>query len=160
MRQLMTLGYEGLNSQRFFEILALNKVSILVDVRELPLSRKTGFSKSALCALAEKQGIRYLHVPELGCPKAIRYDYKKEKDWKRYTNRFLLYLESQIEAVESIAKIASIESICLVCFEADYKYCHRSFVAQKIAEISNGLKVIHLDARVLESTANLHPALA
>ncbi len=43
---LYTLGYEGLSLAEFFDRLAQAGVSRLVDVRELPLSRRPGFSKT------------------------------------------------------------------------------------------------------------------
>ena len=55
---LMTFGYEGLDIESFLAVLKKNGITLLVDVRELPLSRKKGFSKTALSAAAEKQGLQ------------------------------------------------------------------------------------------------------
>jgi len=44
---LFTLGYEGLTIEAFIARLQAAQVKTVVDVRELPLSRKKGFSKSA-----------------------------------------------------------------------------------------------------------------
>ena len=44
--ELMTVGYEGMAPSAFFELLRRCKVETLVDVRELPISRKAGFAKS------------------------------------------------------------------------------------------------------------------
>jgi uncharacterized protein (DUF488 family) len=66
---LFTLGYEGLTIEVFIARLQAAQVKTVVDVRELPLSRKKGFSKSAFCSVLSTHGIAYLHVPALGCPK-------------------------------------------------------------------------------------------
>ena len=43
---LFTIGYEGLDQRQFIAHLVHNKISVVADVRHLPLSRKKGFSKS------------------------------------------------------------------------------------------------------------------
>jgi uncharacterized protein (DUF488 family) len=66
---ITTLGYEGLDTETFFQILANNHVQTLVDIRELPLSRKRGFSKSALGENASAFGLKYVHIPSSSLPK-------------------------------------------------------------------------------------------
>lgn len=67
----------------------------MVDVRELPLSRKKGVSKSAFGAALSAHGIAYLHAPALGCPKPIRNQYKADGNWQTYTPEFLKYIPIQ-----------------------------------------------------------------
>jgi hypothetical protein len=50
-------------------------VERLVDVRELPLSRRRGFSKTALGDALRHAGIEYVHVRALGNPKPNRERY-------------------------------------------------------------------------------------
>lgn len=130
---VMTIGYEGLDVSAFLAALKTNKVATLVDVRELPLSRKKGFSKSALAAAVEKAGISYLHMPELGCPRDIRHGYYRDGDWNRYKKRFNAYLTRQDAALSELAAVAKRTRACLVCFEADYQSCHRSLVTTALA---------------------------
>ena len=58
MIDLMTIGYEGLELSEFFALLKHSKVSMIVDVRELPLSRKRGFAKAALAEGLATHGIK------------------------------------------------------------------------------------------------------
>lgn len=142
---LYTIGYEGLTSESFFGALARHHIETVVDVRELPISRKPGFSKSTLARLAAERGLNYLHLPALGCPREIRHDYRADGDWTRYTQRFLKYLNTQDTAVRQLAVQALREQCALLCFEADPAYCHRSFVAERVQELSRGqITVIHL----------------
>lgn len=143
---LMTIGYEGLSTARFFELLRHHHVKRLVDVRELPLSRKTGFSKRALAARAQEEGIRYTHLREMGCPREIRHAYRDDGDWARYTERFLSYLDAQTLGLSDLAALIQQERCCLMCFEADYRFCHRSYVAQRLQQRLPHLRVIHLPA--------------
>jgi len=140
---MMTIGYEGLTLDTFVNALLSANVETLVDVREVPLSRKRGFSKSALNSLLSAYGIQYLHVVQLGCPRKIRYDYRIDKDWARYTNRFLSYLDTQEVVLSELTTRSQHEECCLLCFEADYTTCHRMYIAERIATAAN-LSVIHL----------------
>src|SRR6476660_5008483 len=67
-----TIGYEGTDIERFIATLKAVGVKTLADVRAVALSRKKGFSKSALRARLEDEGIGYSHFVELGDPKPGR----------------------------------------------------------------------------------------
>ena len=140
---LYTFGYEGQDIEAFIARLQQVGVRTIVDVRELPLSRKKGFSKTALSERLKVAGIAYKHEPALGCPKDIRNRYRDDKDWARYTRSFLSYLKTQREPVRALAKLAKAQAACLICFEADYDTCHRTFVARAANEVG-GPNVKHL----------------
>ena len=147
MMKLATIGYEGLSVTNFFDILLGNQVKMLIDVRELPLSRKPGFSKGALGKQALNYGLRYVHLGGLGCPREIRHEYRDDGDWKKYTKRFLAYLHTQDREIENLLGLISSESACLLCFEADPQRCHRCYVAKAVARIASmNLEIIHLGA--------------
>jgi uncharacterized protein (DUF488 family) len=151
---MMTIGYEGLTVDSFFQTLHANSVQALIDVRELPLSRKPGFSKSALAHSAATHGIDYTHVAELGCPRAIRHDYKADKDWDRYVRRFIAYLDTQALAIAHLAAHVERERCCLVCYEANYNACHRTLVAERVAQLLSGDTCItHLIPQMLKRAA-------
>lgn len=143
---LATIGYEGLNGTKFFDILLSNNIRRLIDIRELPLSRKPGFSKTALKERAGNVGIQYTHLGKLGCPRPIRHAYREDNDWNKYTRHFLEYLRSQDDEIENLLELISVERSCLLCFEADHLRCHRYYVAEAVAQIAEDLKIIHLGA--------------
>ena len=132
MTDLMTIGYEGLTTRDFIDLLRRCRVSVIVDIRELPISRKPGFAKAALAAMLEKHGIKYQHVSELGCPRNIRHEYRDDGDWERYSRRFKAYLESQTGAIERLIEWVHEEQCCLLCYEEDFNFCHRSYVAERV----------------------------
>ena len=144
MVELITIGYEGLSVAEFFGILDRCHVSLLVDIRELPISLKPGFAKAALSAAAQKRGIKYEHLVELGCPRDIRHEYRADGDWARYTKRFKAYSETQADALERLAGWMQDERCCLLCYEQDFNFCHRSFVAEKVAGLADEAKINHL----------------
>lgn len=133
--RLFTFGYEGLNIDAFIAKLSSNGVKTIVDVRELPLSRKKGFSKSAFSLALSAAGVAYIHMPALGCPKPIRDRYRADQDWSAYTRDFLAYIDTQDAPLRELVKISKNTAACLVCFEADYTMCHRTFVARAAARL-------------------------
>lgn len=143
--QLFTIGYEGLKASDFFEILSEHNVEVLVDVRAVAWSRKAGFSKKALAQHCDEAGLDYQHWVELGCPAGIRDAYKKSGDWADYTKQFKQHLPSTDEVLRSLALLAQQQVCALMCFEADPRFCHRYFVAERIQEQFNAeLSIIHL----------------
>ena len=154
---LFTLGYEGVSVDLFITRLKHAGVEMVIDVRELPLSRKRGFSKNAFASHLAAAGISYAHVPQLGCPKLIRNQYKTNGDWGQYTKAFLKYLEKQSEILAELARVARKTPSCLVCFEADFNFCHRSLVARSAVRCG-APPVVHLSIKTESSDALLRVA--
>ncbi len=156
---IYTIGYEGIDIARFLSLLQAHDIETVVDIRELPLSRKPGFSKKILSDTLNFSGLNYVHIPELGCPKPIRNRYRTDGNWNRYQESFLKYLEMQDEAIADLASMAAISNCALLCFEADYNYCHRSMVADAVSRLS-GMPICHIHANRLKTTASAGWALA
>src|SRR5215211_5224327 len=70
--RIFTIGYEEADASRFLATLKQEGVATLADVRAVALSRKRGFSKSALRDALAGQGIGYQHFIKLGTPKEGR----------------------------------------------------------------------------------------
>ncbi len=144
-KNIFTVGYEGLTLEAFIQRLQGNSIQTLVDVRELPLSRKRGFSKRALAQALEPYGITYLHMPALGCPKPIRDRHRADGNWNRYTHAFMKHLAEQQPAVQELADISHTSTAALMCYEADFNRCHRTYVA-RAAGATRGFDVAHITA--------------
>lgn len=127
---LFTFGYEGCSVEHFVMRLREEKIGQVIDVRELPLSRKKGFSKQAIRKILTDSGLQYIHMPRLGCPKPVRDQYRQDGDWARYTQDFLAYLATQKDALRELAQSAKTISSALICYEADPAQCHRTYVAR------------------------------
>ena len=140
---IYTIGYEGLDIDTFLSMLSEHGIDTIVDVRELPLSRKRGFSKKALSSLLELSGREYVHMAELGCPKPVRDTYRGDGDWPRYTKGFMKYLKTQSDAIAKLTKLAGASNCALLCYEADSNFCHRSMVANAVTDCC-GARVTHI----------------
>lgn len=149
---VFTIGYEGLDIDAFVSLLARHGVSTVVDIRELPLSRKPGFSKKALASALSLSGLNYVHMVDLGCPKPVRDSYREDGDWKRYTSSFLKHLKAQNDAIGELAELVQSSTCALLCYEADFNYCHRSMVADAVSKHC-GASVEHIAARAKASAS-------
>ncbi len=143
--RLFTIGYEGAGLQEFLDCLEKNAVECLLDVREVPLSRKRGFSKTPLARALEGRGIRYVHLIELGSPGAIRDELRSGHDYGKFFREMEEYLATQAEGIEQACGYIGRMTCCLMCYEESADTCHRKVVASKIKEHDgNGLEVEHL----------------
>jgi hypothetical protein len=113
-------------------------VTLLCDVRRNPLSRKYGFSKSALSHACEGVGIRYEHLPELGIPSDKRQDLETQAD---YDKLFAAYERTTLpKQTKTLAKIAGWikeegQRVALTCFELLPHQCHRHCVSDALQKI-------------------------
>ncbi|MEX2149490.1 MAG: DUF488 domain-containing protein [Steroidobacteraceae bacterium] len=141
--KIFTVGYEGLELEDFLRQLRRARVWLVVDVRDMPVSRKRGFSKAALAKALGAAGMAYLHVRNLGCPKVIRDQYRADRDWNAYTAAFMKHLRKQSQAVRELADLCEERSAALLCYETDAGLCHRTYVARAVAAMSGG-SVLHI----------------
>ncbi len=132
---LFTVGYECATPPALLAALRAAGVRRVVDVRALANSRRPGFAKRALSASLAEAGIGYAHLPALGTPpegrEAVRAG--RPEDMKRIFARRLAGTEAQA-ALAVLAADARREPVCLLCLEADPRSCHRSLVAEAVAE--------------------------
>ncbi len=144
MSRIWTIGYERVGVPDFIATLKTAKVKTLVDVRDVPLSRRAGFSKNILAASLADAGIGYVHMKALGTPKLGREAARRgdTKTMHRIFEGRLAEPESQLALAET-AELAGKNRICLMCLEHDWRICHRSIVAQHL-EAEFGVKPTHL----------------
>lgn len=141
---IWTIGYERASPDALIAALRAAGVQTLLDVRELPLSRRAGFSKSPLRAALQEAGIGYVHLKGLGTPAEGRMAGRQGD-----LPRFWEIVERRMETPEAeadlarAAEIAKSERACLLCVEADPHICHRLRVAQGLRD-RYGFAVEHL----------------
>ena len=64
---VFTIGHSTRTLEEFIQLLKAYGVTLLVDVRTVPRSRHNPqFNKETLPASLKPEGVRYLHMPEIG----------------------------------------------------------------------------------------------
>jgi len=140
--QFWTIGYEGMDIDELVDSLKDHSISQLIDVRKNPISRKAGFSKTALSARLEKEGLVYRHLPDLGSPNTIRNDLRNGGHLDTFFEQYRSYLDSQSQVFDELRGLVMVRPSALMCFEKDYQECHRKVLAERL--LGYGLKPFHI----------------
>lgn len=148
MTTLYTIGYEGSELAAFLSTLEAAGVKHVADVRDMPISRKKGFSKNKLAEALDQVGISYSHFKELGDPKEGR-DAMRSGDHARFLEVFDAHISRDVaqSAMEDLADQAVALETVLLCYERDPKFCHRAIVATLMRDRGMVEKVSHLGVR-------------
>ncbi len=142
--RIFTIGYEGTTVAEFINALRKAGVRRLIDVRALPLSRRPGFSKTALRGAVEEAGIEYVHLKALGTPP----DGRAAARAGRHADLERIYT-GQLELPEAIAQSALMLALAnevpsaLLCMEREPAHCHRSLL---LSAVAGDAEVVHLFA--------------
>jgi uncharacterized protein (DUF488 family) len=118
-----TVGYQAHTAETFLNLLTREKVSVLVDLREKPVSRIPGFPRWVLRRALHEVGVSYI--------------------WMGNTlGGFTCTADQWAEGCRAIATIARTEKVVMMCMERDYQACHRRKLARHITDV-HGLDVEH-----------------
>jgi uncharacterized protein (DUF488 family) len=109
------------------------RIEVLVDVRAVAASRRAGFSKRVLADSLAEAGIDYVHLRDLGTPKAGREAARKGRTAEMHAiyEAHLQEPSAQLELARA-TEIAAGRKAALLCLEADVHRCHRKLVADRI----------------------------
>jgi uncharacterized protein (DUF488 family) len=152
-QKLYTIGYEGASVEDLAAALREAGVSRVLDIRYSPYSRRAEFGREALAAALIRYGIAYTHIRELGNPPAGR-----EAARLGHSAAYREIFTGHLAAPEGRAGLAAARALaqaepsCLLCLERAARNCHRSMVAQVLADMS-GFEIVHLQT----SRKSAHP---
>ena len=141
---LHTIGYEKASLAEVLAALKAAGIATIIDVRDRPQSRRAGFSKGQLQAAVEEAGMRYLHLKTLGTPPEGR-EANHRREWERFwriVDDKLATAEAEL-ALQQVATVAAEAPSCLLCYEGDWRICHRRRVAEILVE-RHAFEVQHL----------------
>jgi len=145
MSVLYTVGFSGKDAKTFFELLKLNNIQILLDVRLNNVSQLSRYTKKndldyfldSIC------NIKYKHLPILAPTKEILDAYKTKKiSWIDYELKYINLINKR--KIENELKNIDFNNACLLCSEKTADQCHRKLAANIIKDIFMVDKVIHL----------------
>jgi uncharacterized protein (DUF488 family) len=139
-RTIVSIGYQGRTPVQLIAILRQHGVRKVLDVRELPRSRKKGFSRTALSQSLAEAGISYRHLRAAGNP------YRRLKaDVRRCLALYSRHLARHPEITASVAAAIGRDRVAVLCFERAHEACHRSRLISSIARRPGRWDVIRLE---------------
>jgi uncharacterized protein (DUF488 family) len=147
MRCLFTIGYSGLEIDRFLEILKERCVDVLCDVRSVPYSRfRPDFSRRDLKRHLNRSGVKYAFFgDELGA---------RPKERSVYVNGQAVHnLIAQKDFFRSglarLKKGIADHNLALLCSEREPLECHRAIlVCRHLPDVRDHIAHIHTDGHV------------
>ena len=144
MNPIATTGYESETQPDVISRLKAAGIELVIDVRAVASSRRAGFSKTLLAGSLREAGIDYLHLRDLGTPKAGRQAARAG----RFAEMQAIFSDHMQEPQAQLALVQATEATvarrsCLLCYEHDPAHCHRTIVAGLIAE-RTGAPILHL----------------
>lgn len=140
-REIFTIGHSNHPIEKFVDLLCLNKIQVIADVRSAPYSKLyPQYNKSQLQASLKQQGILYVFLgKELGA---------RSQDPSCYLNgkvQFGILAKTSLfrSGLKRVEEGALKYRVALMCAEKDPLECHRNIlVAHELAK--RGAKISHI----------------
>lgn len=142
---ILTVGHSNRSWEEFLHLLQSHGVTLVVDVRKMPGSRRNPqFGRDAFAPALNESGIAYIHLPGLGGLRKRKPD-SPNTGWENasfqgYADYMLT--EEFTDALHELLQRASGERAALVCSEALPWRCHRSLIADAL--VVRGVRVEHI----------------
>ena len=158
MAEIVTIGVYGFTLERFLDDLRAAKVRQLLDVRQRRGVRGPQYSwanAARLQAALAEAGIGYRHHKELAPTTELReLQYREDARLgvrKRsrevlapeYVERYVREILDAADLGKIVAELPPAGAGALFCVEADPEACHRSLIAQRLAD-RYGVDVVHI----------------
>lgn len=144
---IFTIGHSTHTLNDFLAMLQSFKIKTLVDIRHFPGSRKfPHFNKENLSEVLPKEGIKYIHLEDLGGRRKVQKNSKNDL-WKNDSFRgYADYMETAEfeKAISVLQSIALKQTTAFMCSEAVWWRCHRSMVSDYLK--AKGWTVLHIMA--------------
>jgi uncharacterized protein (DUF488 family) len=142
--RIYSVGYEGMTLEGLVSRLSDARVSVLVDVRLNPVSRKPGFSRRRLAEACDSAGIEYVHEKELGNPPDNRDSFRKGDGEEGRVRMRSILSNGAGAALERIVQLASAKRIAVLCVERDHGRCHRGVITDMAVERNAKIEIVHI----------------
>lgn len=135
MADVFTIGHSTRPIEEFIDLLKINGVLQLVDIRTIPRSRHNPqYEQTLLQKILPKAGIEYIYMKDLG---GLRPSVKNSVNtgWRNKSFRnYADYMQTNTfqYALQELTKISKEKPTAIMCAEAVPWRCHRSLVGDAL----------------------------
>ncbi len=144
MNQIFTVGHSNRSWNDFVSILLKNHITMVVDVRRFPGSRRYPyFNKANMIKLLTNENIEYVHIEKLGGRRETTHlVHNSDSSW--HNKSFQAYADymktkSFKEGIDEIFSAAKHNTIAIMCAESLPWRCHRRLISDYLTML--GLEV-------------------
>lgn len=146
-----TIGYQGIGVDELASAAKQAGVTLILDTRRHPTSRRPAFRREALRARLATHGLAYESRPALGVPSRLR-GLARSRPWMfRAAYRGVLGRAESSGDIDATIKSIRDETVALLCFESEAGQCHRSLLAAALA-MRAPISFVHLDTGRVQHT--------
>ena len=142
---VFTIGHSTRTIDEFIDLLKTYGINLVVDVRTVPRSRHNPqFNKETLPNTLKQQGIKYIHIPDIGGLRRPKHD-SVNLAWKNGSFRGYADFMQTKEFTDNLLKIVALSGencLALMCAEALPWRCHRSLISDAL--VVRHVKVQHI----------------
>jgi uncharacterized protein (DUF488 family) len=143
--KVFTIGHSTRTLDEFTELLQIYGIALLVDIRTVPRSRHNPqFNKETLPTALKANGVRYLHMPEIGGLRHPKRDSinlaLQNSGFRGYAD----YMQTQ-EFTDGLLRLVALSRencLALMCAEALPWRCHRSLISDAL--VARHVRVLHI----------------
>jgi uncharacterized protein (DUF488 family) len=135
MKNLFTIGFTKKSAEHFFNLLQMNKIDLVADVRLNNRGQLAGFTKERdLKYFLSLFNIEFIHLIDFAPTKELRNTYHSDWNFEAYKDNYLKLIKSR-NAIKNLSELnLPHKNVCLLCSEAEPNKCHRSIAASEIVK--------------------------
>jgi len=153
-----TIGHSNRSAAALIEALNRHDIRTLLDIRAFPRSRRfPHFDRTALEGTLASHDIAYRWSGDtLGGFRKPRADSAHTALKDAAFRGFADYMDSDNfrAAIATVLELAAHNRLAIMCAEADYRHCHRQFIADYLLSLDNDVRHISVSAGVLPHRVN------
>ncbi len=163
---IVTIGHSTLGQEQFLDLLAVDDVHLLWDVRSYPTSRWTLFRREMLKEWLPAAGVEYVWAPALGgrrpapAKEILERAAAHPDGWRQegfFNYQWHMTSEEFLTAADELAELGRRKTVAIMCAEGVWWRCHRSMIADHL--VTGGVAVVHLQPKRLDHAAALDDRL-
>ena len=147
--KIFTIGFTKKSAETFFDALERNQITDVIDVRLYANTQFAGFTKAPDLKFFLKRvsSIEYRHDLKLAPTEEIFKSYQQQIiSWEDYEKLFARTMKKRHIESHILRNYSDSPEVryCLLCAEVSAENCHRRLVAEKFAEVFDGMEILHL----------------
>ena len=147
--KIFTVGVAKKGAENFFELLELHQITNVIDVRLYGNTQFAGFAKAPDLKffLSRISRIEYKNDLKLAPEEnSLKLYQQKIISWEEYAAEFERQFKERRGVQHILQNYSDSPEIrqCLLCTEVSPQNCQRRLVAEKFAQIFDGMEIVHL----------------
>lgn len=142
--RIYSVGYEGLEVDGLIDRLVSARVTLVVDVRLNPISRRSGFSRKSLSRRLDAAGIEYRHDASLGNPPENRDSFRRGDGSEGRLRMREILSHGSNAALKRLIDDARGRRVAVLCFERGAQRCHRQVITDMAQEVDAEIEVLQV----------------